>query len=293
MGNHLLSFVGLQYFRKMNLKCLFMLSIVFTVTQTRNQGCKKCGVKKTDKQAHGFDYIYNGVEAGVNEYPWMAQVKPKGTKSYCGGALVTSKWVLTARHCVTEKPPQPNKPPSYWEVALGEHDVETRAETSITRSYNVDLIVLHPKHDIAMVRLSEPADISIYTPVCLPRQHQDFTGQEATLTGWGVTDPKQQMARKLQELEGLRVISESDCNAPMQLCLACPKYKCGAYGDSGSPMIVKGPDGSHTLVGTVIGGNGKQHFATGERMFAAEVSEFLPWIESTMRKKGKGQTCSY
>ena len=67
-------------------------------------------------------------------------------------------------------------------------------------------------------------------------------------------------------------LSESDCNAPMQLCLACPKYKCGAYGDSGSPMIVKGPDGSHTLVGTVIGGNGKQHFATGERMFAAEVS---------------------
>ena len=66
---------------------------------------------------------------------------------------------------------------------LGEHDVDTRTETSITRSYNVDLIVLHPKHDIAMVRLSEPADISIYTPVCLPRHHQDFTGQEATLTG--------------------------------------------------------------------------------------------------------------
>ena len=68
---------------------------------------------------------------------------------------------------------------------LGEHDVDTRAETSITRSYNVDLIVRHrhPKIDLAMVRLSEPADISIYTPVCLPRHHQDFTGQEATLTG--------------------------------------------------------------------------------------------------------------
>ena len=67
---------------------------------------------------------------------------------------------------------------------LGEHDVETRTETSITRSFNVDLIVLHPKpYDLALVRLSEPADISIYTPVCLPRHHQDFTGQEATLTG--------------------------------------------------------------------------------------------------------------
>jgi len=276
-----------------------MLSIVFTVTQTRNQGCKKCGIKKTDKQAHGFDYIYNGVEAGVNEYPWMAQVKPKGTKSYCGGALVTSKWVLTARHCVTEKPPQPNKPPSYWEVALGEHDVETRAETSITRSYNVDLIVLHPKHDIAMVRLSEPADISIYTPVCLPRHHQDFTGQEATLTGWGAIGENDSgpSATKLQELERLRVISDSECkqfrrdSSPQDLCLVCPKNTSGGPGDSGSPLIVKGTDGSHTLVGVLSGPIRK--LPDGKKVInSVGVSEMLPWIESTMKEKGRGQTCS-
>ena len=68
-------------------------------------------------------------------------------------------------------------------------------------------------------------------------------------------------------------LSDSDCKQiPQLVCFLCPKYKCGAKGDSGSPLIVKGADGSRTLVGVVSGGSGKQHFATGEHIIAAEVS---------------------
>ena len=48
-------------------------------------------------------------------------------------------------------------------------------------------------------------------------------------------------------------LSESECNVPMELCLAPPKGKSGGGGDSGSPLIVKGTDGSHTLVGVLSG----------------------------------------
>ena len=36
------------------------------------------------------------------------------------------------------------------------------------------------------VKLAEAADLSIYTPVCMPRQ-ADYTGLRATVIGWGNT----------------------------------------------------------------------------------------------------------
>jgi hypothetical protein len=52
------------------------------------------------------------------------------------------------------------------------------------------MIIKHPSYnaqtsenDIALVKLSTKVDISIYTPVCLPKSGEDFTGEMATLTG--------------------------------------------------------------------------------------------------------------
>ena len=53
-------------------------------------------------------------------------------------------------------------------------------ETLMTKDFNVDLIVVHPDYnsprgfsnDIALVRLAEPADLTLYTPACLPASHQ-------------------------------------------------------------------------------------------------------------------------
>jgi hypothetical protein len=52
------------------------------------------------------------------------------------------------------------------------------------------MMIKHPNYDdltsvndIALVKLSSKADISIFTPVCLPTSGEDFTGEVATLTG--------------------------------------------------------------------------------------------------------------
>ena len=63
----------------------------------------------------------------------------------------------------------------------------------ITKDFNVDLIVNAPDYqtpsgmsnDIALVRLAEDADLSVYTPACLPAADQDYTGQNSTVAGWG------------------------------------------------------------------------------------------------------------
>ena len=105
------------------------------------------------------------------------------------------------------------------EIRLGEHQLNTQDETLITKDFNVDRIVVHPDYnspsrysnDIALLRLSEDADLSVYTPACLPATDQDYTGQLSTVAGWGATLEGGVTAHILQELEGLKVLSDEQC----------------------------------------------------------------------------------
>ena len=68
------------------------------------------------------------------------------------------------------------------------------------------MIVLAPDYhspasysnDIALVRLAEEADLSVYTPACLPDIDRDYTGQPSTVAGWGATSEGGATAHLLQ-----------------------------------------------------------------------------------------------
>jgi secreted trypsin-like serine protease len=42
--------------------------------------------------------IVGGQEAAVGEWPWQILLGPNFT---CGGSILSSRWVVTAAHCVT------------------------------------------------------------------------------------------------------------------------------------------------------------------------------------------------
>ena len=103
-------------------------------------------------------------------------------------------------------------------IRLGEHDRGTGDETMMTKDFDVDLILPYPEfgrpsshsNDITLMRLTEAADLAVYTPACLPATNQDFTGRLATVAGWGRTKPnKTTKPLILQELEGLKVQEKS------------------------------------------------------------------------------------
>ena len=158
-------------------------------------------------------------------------------------------------------------------MRLGEHDRFTGGESSITRTYRASLLVRHPSYrawssenDVGLVLLAGRADISVYTPVCLPPPGRDYTGAHTTLTGWGSTaanrGPAQpvvqdkQLAAELQELPGLAVVSDQACAAAIatqpgysredvtqdMLCAGGERGKDGCQGDSGGPLTWEDTD---------------------------------------------------
>ena len=164
------------------------------------------------------------------------------------------------------------------EVRLGEHRRSLNSDSTLTKDFDVDFWLLHPSHgspkmhsnDIALVRLAEEADISVYTPACLPPPNWLFTDQMGLLTGWGCTTNGGSKADTLQELDNLPIVSDASCSSSIgsipgysgsvtsdMLCAGGEAGKDGCQGDSGGPLVVENNSTSqNTLVGAVSWGIG-------------------------------------
>ncbi|XP_006813947.1 tryptase-like, partial [Saccoglossus kowalevskii] len=108
----------------------------------------ECGIARPKAR------IIGGQDAEIGEWPWMAMLYHITTnKSFCGGALLTSTWVVTAAHCINESKVNENT----LQVYLGKHEADV-GESGII----VDEIIMHPDFnntvydaDIALIRLTE------------------------------------------------------------------------------------------------------------------------------------------
>ena len=74
-------------------------------------------------------------------------------------------------------------------MVVGEHDLSTSRETSRTRQYEVDRMVVHTNQsgdpsmvDLALIRVRGSIDLSVHTPLCLPEPDLDVDVQHGNVT---------------------------------------------------------------------------------------------------------------
>jgi len=238
--------------------------------------------------------IRGGKNADKNEWPWIAGIYKNG-KQFCGGSLVDATHILTAAHCVDHM--RPSDIPSLL-VKLGDHDINTEAETRTTK-VRVAQIIKHKgfsqqtlHNDVAILRLATPVQFRRNVrPVCMKAAGAAVPkGNLATVVGWGLMSDVGPRPPSLQEIT-FKVWGNSECSsiygstAPggitdHMLC-AGQQGQDSCMGDSGGPMVRLVGD-HYEQIGIVSWG-----IACGKREFPGvytRVGKMRAWIDRALAK---------
>jgi len=203
-----------------------------------------CGIEGPPSLAE--ERIVGGFEAEPNQWPWQVALFIDDAW-FCGGALISENYVLTAAHCVDGA--------VYYDVMAGAHDVRASSEPNRVEitSYNGwthenwDSNTL--SNDIALIELPSPITFNDYIkPACLPDDGDTADVDElVTCTGWGKpSDNAGGIAPKLRMVEDLPIISNAECNSVYGIvgsgvvCIDTTGGKGTCNGDSGGPLNMKG-----------------------------------------------------
>lgn len=151
-----------------------------------------CAITAFRELKHRHKRIIGGEVTPINSYPHQISLRfTQNDKHFCGGAILTDSWILTAAQCT-----QGSK------SSIDNVYIVAGATNLTSGGLRVQLgaIVPHPlfkwakrENDIAMLRTKEPMalrDNAIF-PIALPSYSTDYRIESGigltyvTLTGWG------------------------------------------------------------------------------------------------------------
>ncbi|XP_003700882.3 chymotrypsin-1-like [Megachile rotundata] len=217
--------------------------------------------------------IVGGRDAPVGMFPYQVSLREDGDH-FCGGSIISSRYVLTAAHCVDDY-----DDPSNVTVHVGTNLLSSKGDT-----YRVEKFAFNEKfgtksalYDIAMIRVDREIVFNdLVRPIPLAAGNNTYEGSECVLSGWGDTKVWGPTPDKLQYIN-LRIVTQAKCkeahnNVDGTHICTYTKYGEGACsGDSGSPLVVNG-----VQVGIVSFG---MPCAVGYPDVFTRVSCFASWIK--------------
>ncbi|MET9661426.1 serine protease [Streptomyces sp. NPDC006510] len=232
--------------------------------------------------------IVNGQEA-TQRYPFMATIPQWAGEVHaqCGASLITSRWLVTAAHCV-------NPEALDGIVRIGSNDRESGGTVR-----HIKRTVAHPdydvqsnpsRNDIALVELDRPVSEK-------PIRIADKVGRPGTptrLLGFGTVLDTDKLADavfpdRLQELD-TRIGAVNECSPGRadrtRICtVSRTPGAMACFGDSGGPQIQRGRDGRWELVGATSGdGDTDPTCGTGPGMYT-NVPAYAKWIDRTIHTR--------
>ncbi|RVE47482.1 hypothetical protein evm_007893 [Chilo suppressalis] len=265
----------------------------------------QCGTQTDDR-------IVGGTRAEIDEHPWMALLrydKPRGWGFYCGGVLISSKYVLTAAHCVKGE-----DLPKNWrlsQVRLGEWNTTSSVDCidadcsgppqdivveRVIPHEDYDPADIHQANDIALLRLQHNAVFNDFVkPICLPTsgdiKRTALEGYDMEVAGWGKTETRSESDVKLKVV--VPVVSNAQCASVFsrvsrtitgkQMCAGGVAGQDSCRGDSGGPLMGKVSSYSNWFVFGVVSYGPSPCGTQGWPGVYTRVTEYTDWILSKIK----------
>nr|XP_057911343.1 coagulation factor IXa [Doryrhamphus excisus] len=233
--------------------------------------------------------IIGGHDVRPGDIPWqVALVYSDDGRVFCGGSILSERWVITAAHCLAQA-----EGPFF--VRVGEHQISIPegheqdlqvSEQHIYPFYNPQVSLVN--HDLALLHLDKAIIYSrTVRPICIGPQ--DFTealvqsSSPATVSGWGIT----QTANTSDALKKIKVpftnrrdckLSSADRITRFMFCAGFDdKDEDPCKGDSGGPHANK-RHGTWFLTGIVSWG--EECAQKGKYGVYTRLSLYYSWIHS-------------
>ena len=243
--------------------------------------------------------IVGGTPVVKGEIPWQVAVR-RDHQQVCGGAVISSNFVLTTAHCFRKK--------GRYELSSGIIDV-----TQPGQLRSIERTILHPswrigawENDIALLKVNESFRFDTSTaPLRLPSAESPGVVSHIVVSGWGRLLEGYRQSTVLHKVT-LSIEFNENCKkrfpyafSDRTMFCALSEGKDACQGDSGGAAFAV--DGNTSvLVGLVSWGRGCARNNTPG--VYTKVSSFLSWISETinmygdnkdkadiMMKRGKGE----
>jgi trypsin len=260
----------------MKLRALLSYSLPFAVAL----GPVACGAPADEETEHSEQPIVGGTEAAPGAWAGTVALY-KGSMQVCGGALVSSEWVITAGHCVSSGTNGGISNVVINRHRLSSNEGETRTVKRAIRHSGFSMSTLD--NDIALLQLSEPTT----APVAKLVQPEHFASlvpnAMVTAVGWGRMAESGSSSDVLRQVS-VPVISNEQCKTYPSYGSVTNNMICAGYpnggrdacqGDSGGPLFMN-VSGEPILVGVVSWGIGCAR-ARAPGVYT-RVGNYLSWL---------------
>ncbi|XP_047480398.1 clotting factor G beta subunit-like [Penaeus chinensis] len=263
--------------------------IVKESTQTSNSSEKqtRCGEKY---DVFGITRIVGGEQATPYEYPWqVGLVQTTSRNVFCGGSIITKKWVLTAAHCAASMIGKESR----FKVLVGAYILSS--PSIIQQNLSIRRIILHENYnpheldsDIAFLEVDPIVFSQRVGPVCLPDPSGIFENVTGTVTGWGTLKADGEPSNVLMEVD-VPTMTNAKCRQAygdyLTENMLCAGYARGGkdscQGDSGGPLVYQSPEhGRWEQIGIVSWGSGCA--GVGTPGVYTRLTSYIDWINSVI-----------
>lgn len=212
--------------------------------------------------------IIGGELAADGEFPFLVAIGSNADGVYCGGTLISDKWVVTAAHCMEDVDTPAEVSDLY--VISGTNVINPVSSSNLT---SVDRVLIHANfgdtatfnNDIALLELSAAVSADAVDRISTSSYPYFTVGTTATVAGWGDMDSTSasDYPDDLYKVD-VPVVSSTVCENTYGSSLTdnmiCAGFQAGGadacQGDSGGPLFVDNNDGTQSFIGIVSFGTG-------------------------------------